>query len=224
MRYASFSNLPASTKPLARSNDAGRTIPAGVGAPRLAAVLALAASAELFPVALPAYSAAVLYHWILPDSSDSAKYMQELLLISILQLLASLGLRQYSRLQTQPLHVFLGRGASSVFFVFSFFISVMFLLKISEGCSRATVIAQSMSVLFTVLCTRAIWFSQLQPVIASALIDAAHHNTRRGAESLLPIFRSGRRHRDSDHPFVRVFDGSHRHLSRGLSRRGRNAT
>lgn len=172
MTYASFSNLPASTKPPARSIEAGRAIPAGVGRRRLAALLALAAGTEFLLVALAAYSAAVLYHLILLDSPDAAKYLQESFLISTLQLLASLGLRQYSRIQTQPRHVFLWSGASSVFFVFSFFISTIFLLKISEGYSRATIIAQSVSVLFTVLCTRAIWFSLLQPAIASGLIDA----------------------------------------------------
>jgi putative colanic acid biosynthesis UDP-glucose lipid carrier transferase len=172
MTYASFSNLPASTKAPARSIDAGRAIPTGVGRRRLAALLVLVASTEFLLVALAAYSAAVLYHLILLDSPDAAKYIPESLLISTLQLLASLGLRQYSRIQTQPRHVFLWSGATSVFFVFSFFISTIFVLKISEGYSRATIIAQAVSVFFTVLCTRAIWFSLLQPAIASGLIDA----------------------------------------------------
>jgi Undecaprenyl-phosphate glucose phosphotransferase len=172
MTYASFSNLPASTKPPARSIDAGRAIPAGVGRRRLAALLVLVASTEFLLVALTAYSAAVLYHLILQDTPDASKYIPESLLISTLQLLASLGLRQYSRIQTQPRHVFLWSGASSVFFVFSFFISAIFVLKVSEGYSRATVIAQAVSVLLTVVCTRAIWFSLLQPAIASGFIDA----------------------------------------------------
>jgi Undecaprenyl-phosphate glucose phosphotransferase len=171
--YASFTNSPASTKLSAHSVAGGRAIPAGVGKSRLAALLALAASTEFLLVAVAAYSAAVLYHrLILLDPPDAAKYVQESLLISTLQLLVSIGLRQYSRIQTQPRHVFLWSGASGVFFVFSFFISTIFLLKISEGYSRATVMAQAVSVLLTVLCTRAIWFSLLQPAIASGLIDA----------------------------------------------------
>lgn len=172
MTYASFSNWPSSTKPPASSIEAGSAIPAGVGRRRLVTLLALAASTEFLLVAVAAYSAAVLYHLIMQDSPDAAKYMQESLLIATLQLLASLGLRQYSRIQTQPRHVFLWSGASSVLLVFSFFIATIFLLKISEGYSRATIVAQSVSVLFTVLCTRAIWFSLLQPAIASGLIDA----------------------------------------------------
>ena len=168
-----LTNSPASTQLPASRSLAAAAVPAGVGRGRLAALLVLAASTEFLLVAVAAYSAAVLYHrLILLDSPDAAKYIQESLLISTLQLLASIGLRQYSRIQTQPRHVFLWSGASSVFFVFSFFISTIFLLKISEDYSRATVIAQAVSVLLTVLCTRAIWFSLLQPAIASGLIDA----------------------------------------------------
>jgi Undecaprenyl-phosphate glucose phosphotransferase len=167
--YASFTNSPASTRLPAHSAAGGRR----VGKSRLTALLVLAAGTEFLLVAVAAYSAAVLYHrLILLDSPDAAKYIQESLLISTLQLLASIGLRQYSRIQTQPRHVFLWSGASGVFFAFSFFLSTMFLLKISDGYSRATVIAQAAGVLLTVLGTRAIWFSVLQPAIASGLIDA----------------------------------------------------
>jgi Undecaprenyl-phosphate glucose phosphotransferase len=171
--YASFTNSSASTERPAHSVAGGRAIPAGVGKSRLAALLALAASTEFLLVAVAAYSAAVVYYQlILLDSPEPAKYVQESLLISTLQLLVSIGLGQYSRIQTQPRHVFLWSGASGVLFVFSFFISTIFLLKISEGYSRGTVIAQAVSVLLAVLCTRAIWFSLLQPAIASGLIDA----------------------------------------------------
>ncbi|MEH2516385.1 Undecaprenyl-phosphate glucose phosphotransferase [Bradyrhizobium sp. AZCC 1610] len=171
MSYASFTNSPASTQFPARSKAGSRAVPAGKRG-RLAALLVLAASTEFLLVAVAAYTAAVLYHRLILLDSPNVAYIQESLLIATLQLLASIGLQQYSRIQTQPRHVFLWSGASSVFFVFSFFISTIFLLKISEGYSRATVIAQAVSVLFTVLCTRAIWFSILQPAIASGLIEA----------------------------------------------------
>lgn len=172
MSYVSFTHLPASTKLSAQSVGA-KTIPAGVGKSRLAALLALAASTEFLLVAVAAYSAAALYHQVtFLESPDAAKYVQESLLISALQLLVSIGLRQYSRIQTQPRHMFLWSGASSVFFVFSFFISTIFLLKLSNDYSRATIIAQAVTVFLTVLYTRAIWFSLLQPAIASGLIDA----------------------------------------------------
>nr|WP_246583788.1 undecaprenyl-phosphate glucose phosphotransferase [Bradyrhizobium iriomotense] len=136
-------------------------------------MVVLAASAELVVVAIAAYSAAALYHrLVLFDPPEASKYILQSIFISVLQLLVSVGLRQYSRIQTQPRHVFLWSGASSVFFVFSLFISTIFLLKISDGFSRATVIAQAASVLLAVLCTRTVWFSLLQPAIASGLIEA----------------------------------------------------
>jgi Undecaprenyl-phosphate glucose phosphotransferase len=173
MSYASFSNLPASTKFPAHSADLGRAVPARVGRGRLASLLVLAAATEFLFVAVAAYFAAILYHrLILLDWPDPAKYIPESLLISTLDLLVSLGHRQYSRIQTQPRHVFLWNGASGVFLVFSFFLATIFLLKISEDYSRATVMVQAVCVGLAVLCTRTIWFSLLQPAIASGLVDA----------------------------------------------------
>jgi hypothetical protein len=136
----------------------------------LAALLVLAAATEFLFVAVAAYFAAILYHGlILLDWPDPAKYIPESLLISTLDLLVSLGHRQYSRIQTQPRHVFLWNGASGVFLVFSFFLATIFLLKISEDYSRATVMVQAASVGLAVLCTRTIWFSLLQPAICLQL-------------------------------------------------------
>ncbi|MET3839858.1 undecaprenyl-phosphate glucose phosphotransferase [Bradyrhizobium sp. OAE829] len=171
MSFASFTNLPASST--ARSLDAGR---ARVGKNRLAALLALAASTEFLLITVAAYFAAILYHRLILGqvlvSPDPAKYIQESLLIATLELLVSIALAQYSRILTQPRHMFLWSGTSSVLLAFSFFLSTIFVLKISEDYSRATVIAQAVSVLLTVLGTRAIWFSLLQPAIAAGLIDA----------------------------------------------------
>ena len=173
MNYASFTNLPASTKVPAHSVDVGRAVPARVGRGRLAALLVLAAVTEFLLVAVAAYFAAVLYHrLVLLQPPDPGKYIPESLLVSTLNLLVSIGLRQYSRIQTQPRHVFLWNGASGVFLVFSFFLSTIFLLKISEDYSRITVIIQAVSVSLAVLCTRTIWFSLLRSAIASGMVDA----------------------------------------------------
>ena len=176
MNYASFTNLPASTKfPkfLGHSVDPDRAAPARVGRGRLVALLVLAAATEFLFVAVAAYCAAILYHRLfLLHWPDPAKYIPESLLISTLDLLVSIGHRQYSRIQTQPRQVFLWNGASGVFLVFSFFLSTIFLLKISEDYSRATVMVQAVSVGLAVLYTRTIWFSLLHSAIASGLVDA----------------------------------------------------
>ena len=174
MTYASFTNLPGSTQLPAHTVDGRTAVSAGVGwGNKLAALLVVAAGTEFLLVAFAAYFAAVFYcRLILLQSPVPAQYIPESLLISTLQLLVSIGLRQYSRIQTQPRHVFLWNGASGVLLVFSFFISTIFILKISADYSRATVIVQGVSVMLAVLCTRTIWFSLLQRAIASGLIDA----------------------------------------------------
>jgi Undecaprenyl-phosphate glucose phosphotransferase len=174
MSYASFTNLPGTTQLPAHSVDGRTAVPAGVGWGKLAsALLVLAAGAEFLLVALAAYFAAVIYYrLVLLHWPDPAQYIPESLLISTLHLLLSIGLRQYSRIQTQPLHVFLWSGASAVLLVFSFFISTIFILKISADYSRAAVIVQAVSVMLAVLGTRTAWFSLLQSAIASGLIDS----------------------------------------------------
>jgi Undecaprenyl-phosphate glucose phosphotransferase len=172
MSYAS-TNFPASTKFPGHSVDPGRAAPARVGRGRLVALLVLAAATEFLFVAVAAYFAAVLYHRLfLLHWPDSAKYIPESLLISTLDLFVSIGHRQYSRIQTQPRQMFLWNGASGVFLVFSFFLSTIFFLKISEDYSRATIMVQAVSVGLAVLCTRTIWFSLLHSAIASGLVDA----------------------------------------------------
>jgi putative colanic acid biosynthesis UDP-glucose lipid carrier transferase len=173
MRYASFTNLPDVRRFPAHSVDDSTAVPACAGRGRLAALLVLAASTEFLLVGLAAYFGAVLYHQlILHDSPDPALYIPESLLISTLQLLVSIGLGQYLRIPTQPRHVFLWSGARGVFLVFSFWLSTIFILKVSADYARATAIVQTVSVVLAVLCTRTIWFSLLQPAIASGLIDA----------------------------------------------------
>ncbi|WLA67670.1 undecaprenyl-phosphate glucose phosphotransferase [Bradyrhizobium diazoefficiens] len=198
MNHASFTSSPASSKLATHSVVGGRTI-AGTDKSRLAALLALAAGTEFLLVTVAAYAAAALYHQLtFLESPDAAKYIQESILISVLQLLVSIGFRQYSRIQTQPRHVFLWSGASSVFFVFSFFISTIFVLKVSEGYSRATVIAQAVTVLIAVFCTRTIWFSLLQHASTSGLIDARrvilmgdpHHCSRFSAQAIATGIRT----------------------------------
>jgi Undecaprenyl-phosphate glucose phosphotransferase len=170
MSYVSFTNSPASAK---LSVAVGREASASFGKRGLTVLLISAAATEFIFVAIAAYFAAALYQWlILLFWPESAKYIPEALLIATLNLLVSLGHRQYNRIQTQPRHTFLWNGVHGVFLVFFFFLSMMFVLKISEGYSRATVMVQAASVGLAVLCARTIWFSLLQRAIASGLVDA----------------------------------------------------
>ena len=74
MNYASFTNLPASTKFPAHSVDGGRAVSACVGMGRLIALFM--AATEFVAIAVSAYFAAVVYHrLILLYSPDPAKYL-----------------------------------------------------------------------------------------------------------------------------------------------------
>jgi Undecaprenyl-phosphate glucose phosphotransferase len=170
MSYASFTNFPASAKFPA---SVGTATAARVARGRLTVLLIAAAATEFLLVAVAAYFAAALYHRLILQSwPESAKYIPEALLIATLNLLVSIGHRQYSRIQTQPRHAFLWNGVSGVFLVFFLLLSTMFVLKHSEDYSRATVMIQAASVCLAVLCTRTIWFSLLHRAIASGLVDA----------------------------------------------------
>lgn len=173
MSYASFTNWPGSTKSPAHWTSVGKAVSPNVGKRGLVALLTLAAATEFLLVAVAGYLAAMLYHrLILQHSPDPGMYIPEALLIATLDLLVSIGHRQYSRIQTQPRHVFLWNGVSGVFFVYFFFLSAMFVLKHSEEYSRVTITVQAASVCLAVLFTRTIWFSLLQRAIASGLVDA----------------------------------------------------
>jgi putative colanic acid biosynthesis UDP-glucose lipid carrier transferase len=133
----------------------------------------LAAATEFLFVAAASYFAAVNYHWsVLMASPDSSKYIPESLLISTLNLLVSIGLGHYSWIHMQPRHVVLWNGASGIFLVFSFFLSTIFILEISEDYSRTIFTVQFVSVGLVVLCTRTVWFSLVQRAIASGLVEA----------------------------------------------------
>src|SRR5215469_11921907 len=104
MSYASFTNLPASTKSPALSVD----VPALVTRRRLIILLIVAAAIEFLFVAVTAYFAAVLYHRLaLLYFPEPARYIPEALLIATLDLLVCIGQRQYSRIQTRPRDDFL---------------------------------------------------------------------------------------------------------------------
>jgi hypothetical protein len=112
MSCASFTNLPVATKFPARSVAVDREIQAYLGKRRLTVLLISAAASEFLFVAIAAYVAAVVCHpLILVYSLDPARYLPEALLIATLDLLVGVGRhREYSRIQTQPRHLFLWNG------------------------------------------------------------------------------------------------------------------
>ena len=131
------------------------------------------AAIEFLVVALSAYIASFLYHRIILLHWPAAEtYLPAALLIGALVLLIAVAFQHFSTIQTTPVHLFLWSGVEAVAFAFSFFLSIMFLLKISEDYSRGAFVFQIVSVSFAVLGSRATLHSRFQLAIASGLIEA----------------------------------------------------
>ena len=84
----------------------------------------------------------------------------------------SLGFRHYASLQTQPLHRFLWSGIGAVALAFSFFLSILFLLKTTEHYSRATFFFQLLTVTVAVLGIRVVSHGRIRAAIAVNRIEA----------------------------------------------------
>jgi Undecaprenyl-phosphate glucose phosphotransferase len=101
------------------------------------------------------------------------RYTSAAILIGVLVVLNSLALRQYSAITHQPRHRFLWNGLAAVTLAFSFFLSIIFLLKFAEDYSRATFFIQFVGVSIAVLSTRAYSYSRMQSKIAAGSVEAA---------------------------------------------------
>jgi Undecaprenyl-phosphate glucose phosphotransferase len=140
---------------------------------RLQGWLITIAATEFLFVAAAAYFGSVFYHRVvLLYWPDPQKYVSAAILIAALVLLVSVSFRHFVRIQTEPRHRFLWNGVGAVTLAFSFFLSMMFLLKTAEDYSRGAFLFQIASVGLAVLSVRTAWYSRLQTAIALGLIEA----------------------------------------------------
>src|SRR6266849_3591408 len=128
---------------------------------------------EFFVVAGAAYLASVIYHEaIMREWPASPLYIAANLSLAAMVELIALGFGQYKNSQSQSRHAFLFSGFGAVALAFSFLLSALFLLKITELYSRATFVFQFITVEFAVLAARAFFYSRLQSSIAAGLVNA----------------------------------------------------
>ena len=85
-----------------------------------------------------------------------------------------LAFRQFVAIQRQPLHMLLWSGVGAVALAFTFFLSTLFLLKISGAYSRGTFIFQFLAISFAVCLIRTIFYFWLQSAIRAGLVEARH--------------------------------------------------
>src|SRR5437899_1547010 len=128
---------------------------------------------EFFVVAGAAYLASVIYHEaMMREWPSSPLYIAANLFLAATVELIALGFGHYKNSQSQSRHAFLFSGFGAVALAFSFLLSALFLLKITELYSRATFVFQFIAVECAVLAARAFFYSRLQSSIAAGLVNA----------------------------------------------------
>jgi Undecaprenyl-phosphate glucose phosphotransferase len=143
------------------------------GLENLSVLLFWIAAGEFVTVAATAYATSLSYSYLVLQAwPPSVTYVSAALFISSLVLLVSLAFRHYVSFQTLPLHRFLWNGIGAVALAFSFFLSTLFLLKVTEEYSRATFFIQLVAVTVTVLALRTIGHGRIQAAIAAGRIEA----------------------------------------------------
>jgi Undecaprenyl-phosphate glucose phosphotransferase len=150
--------------------DVAKQAPTGA---RPSAELLRAVSLEFVAVAATALAASAWYTYSLSGTwHHLERYTPAAILIGILVILNSLALRQYTAITHQPRHRFLWNGLAAVTIAFSFFLSIIFLLKFAEDYSRATFFIQFVGVSIAVLGARAYSYSRIQSKIAAGAVEA----------------------------------------------------
>jgi Undecaprenyl-phosphate glucose phosphotransferase len=128
---------------------------------------------EFFVVAGAAYLASVIYHEaIVKEWTSSHLYIAANLFLAATVESIALGFDHYQNSQSQSRHAFLFSGFGAVALAFSFLLSGLFLLKITELYSRATFVFQFITVGVAVMATRAVLHARLQSAIAAGLVNA----------------------------------------------------
>jgi Undecaprenyl-phosphate glucose phosphotransferase len=127
---------------------------------------------EFCVVAGAAYLASVIYEAVIGELQSSHLYIIANLSLAAMVELIALGFGHYKNCQSQSRHAFLFSGFGAVALAFSFLLSALFLLKITELYSRATFVFQFITVEFAVLAARAFFYSRLQSSIAAGLVNA----------------------------------------------------
>jgi Undecaprenyl-phosphate glucose phosphotransferase len=129
---------------------------------------------EFLAVALAAYFADAIYQYPIYSQFDKADAVIPALSLAALVVMISLAFRQFVAIQRQPLHVLLWSGLGSVALAFSFFLSAIFLLKLTADYSRGTFISQIICVSFIVCAVRVLFYFWLQSAIRAGHVEARH--------------------------------------------------
>jgi Undecaprenyl-phosphate glucose phosphotransferase len=143
-----------------------------LGMDRLTLWILKAAIAEFVAVGAAAYFTSALYHAIaVPQWLSSSRYIVASIVIAALYSCASLGFRDFRKLQEQRYQQFLLTGLKSAAFALAFLLSGLFLFKIMEDYSRGTFLFQIVGICACVLGVRSLTFFSMRNAIASGRLE-----------------------------------------------------
>jgi hypothetical protein len=124
-------------------------------------------------VGTAAYLGSVAYHrFLLLGWPNPQQYGLTAVLLAILFSLVSLEFRHFAAIQTSPRHQLLWNGVGAVMLAFSFFLSIIFLLKMETAYSRGSFLFQLASVGTVVLAPRGTAYSRLRSAMAAGRIES----------------------------------------------------
>lgn len=150
----------------------GLVRPASAKPARLGTICAIIGILEFFGVAVAAYLAKAAYEYFAYEHFDKTAGLFSALSLAALVSLISLAFRQFVGVQRQPMHTLLWNGLGAVALAFSFFLSALFLLKITEEYSRVSFFFQVAAVGFTVCAVRASFYVWLQSAVRTGHVEA----------------------------------------------------
>jgi Undecaprenyl-phosphate glucose phosphotransferase len=141
---------------------------------RLLTLLMGLASLEFLVVTCTAYVGVITYYWLfLAAWPPSPEYLPVAPVIATTVLVLSLMLGSFSTIQSQSQLEFVWRGLCSVGLTFFFFLSAMFVLKVTSAYSRGTFFTQLVLVAIAVALFRAVAFRWVQAAISAGRVEAS---------------------------------------------------
>ncbi len=128
---------------------------------------------EFIAVASISFLTSLIYGQVVWSGVTPNKaYAVSAVLLAIGVLVVSLTSKHYAAFQTQPRQRVLWNAATSVGLTFSFFLSGLFLMKVTTDYSRATFLFQLITVSTAVLSIRALTHARVRAAIANDRVEA----------------------------------------------------
>lgn len=144
-------------------------------ATKLTAVFGYMLAIEFLMAAAATFFGSLLYHVILFGALTQSPnmYVGESVFIAAVLTTTSLAFRHFEMAQKQEMHVFLWSGIGTVALAFAFFLSAIFLLKISSDYSRGAFLFQIITVSIAICVDRAFLLLWFRTAIATGNVETS---------------------------------------------------